>query len=124
MPKPTNAVSGATPGPWYWLGDGTLVAGHGHRPVIITAGRTSNYGQPQIMERDPVAGRLVPLDISGPNALLLASAPALARENAAMRDALAECVESLARLDDKDGAYRVTVLQQARAALAACKVSK
>lgn len=35
----------------------------------------------------------------------------------AVRDALSDCVECLTRLNDAEGAYRVTCLTQARAAL-------
>lgn len=48
------------------------------------------------------------------NAHLISSAPDLL-------SALEDCVESLSRLPDTDGAYRVTCLQQARAAIAKAK---
>jgi len=48
------------------------------------------------------------------NAHLIAAAPA-------MLEALEDCVESLSRLPDINGAYRVTCLQQARAAIAQAK---
>lgn len=42
----------------------------------------------------------------------------LSDENKQLRLVLRDCVESLKRLDDKDGAYRVTCLQQAVKAIA------
>jgi len=47
----------------------------------------------------------------------IARAPALLAEVERLRAALGECVESLSRIPDVEGAYRVTVLQGARAAL-------
>ena len=53
-------------------------------------------------------------------ALRLAHAK-LAADNAALLAALEDALASLARLPDVPGAYRVTCLQQARAALAAAR---
>lgn len=41
----------------------------------------------------------------------------LREENARLRAALFDCANSLERLPDAEGAYRITCLQQARAAL-------
>ncbi len=51
------------------------------------------------------------------NARLIAAAPCILA-------ALEDCVESLSRLPDVDGAYRVTCIEQARAAIAKAKGTK
>lgn len=62
-----------TPGPWRWLPNASaLVGDHGIRPVVLMAGR----GCGGLVERNG-EGLLDPIDTDGPNARLIAAAPAL-----------------------------------------------
>ena len=65
----------ASPGPWWWLDNATLVCRQGARVVLCAAAR-SYGGQPGLFERGE-DGRLHPLKIGGPNAMLIAAAPLL-----------------------------------------------
>jgi hypothetical protein len=91
--------TGHTPGPWHVTPNGGEV-----RPEAIYA--KTEHGE--IILATTWIG--VPEPQRKANVRLIAAAPDLLA-------ALKDCVESLARMPDHDGAYRVTCLRQARAAI-------
>jgi hypothetical protein len=71
----------ATPGPWRWLDEATLVGDHGYRPVVLTPVRRS---LPAMGTRGE-SGLIEPMSLDHPNARLIAAAPELLK---ALRDML------------------------------------
>ena len=65
---------------------------------------------------DPKTAALAAL--SARDKVTMAEVESLTRVNDALVDALRDCLESLARLPNLDGAYRVTCMAQAEQALA------
>jgi hypothetical protein len=93
---------GHTPGPWDVYA-GTMIEREGMLLATV----------PESSQMCPPDGRDMFWETRA-NARLIAAAPELL-------EALEDCVESLSRLRNADGAYRVTCLQQVRAAIAKAK---
>lgn len=78
-----------TPGPWYWLGNHSLVAGHGKRPAVLT-GRG-------LKQHDTSTGLLVDFDPQSADGRTLAAA-------AELRAALEHVVAA-----EQEGSYKCPV---------------
>lgn len=108
-----------TPGPWRWLNESALCGDHGHRPVVLAACPNRERGVAEFRQRD-ASGRLVLLDPESPDALLIASAPAL-RE--ALEGLVARFEEFTGPDDDGDGERASTISEWRRIARAALGAS-